>query len=144
MTTNKCWQLFEVAYNYESALTHPTTFEGALASWRLVTDWLKRQPGWRLIDKVVQADQAYATYHRPDGMLEGLWVKEAIYLPEPQDFELTTERQWLARAVTVSDASEDTRDVFVALDQTPVDGLVDWLRDGTDDYADSEQNARSA
>lgn len=55
------------------------------------------------------------------------------------------EMPWLVRTFDLSDDA-DTRELAVAnADETPSDGLFDYLEEGINDYADYEdQNARSA
>lgn len=120
--TKGCWQLYEVALAHEEPLIPPTTFEGAVASWRLLTEWLSRQPQWTLLQKSVGAENAYSTYRTPQGALYGLWVKESTLTELPPVLP-TMGMEWLARTVdviepvNVSGNSENTNEPDI--DVTP-------------------------
>lgn len=130
-----CWQLVEVAYQYEQPLTQPTTFEGAVASWRLLVSWVSSQAGWILIEKQVNAASAYATYKTPEHTLYGLWVKEAIST-ELTFTPTTPSQRWLVRSIPVDDTDDTEPDFLddgdtVELDHTSVEGILDNLREGS-------------
>lgn len=132
-----CWQLVEVAFRYEQPLTQPTTFEGAVASWRLLVSWVSNQAGWTLIEKQVSEESAYATYKTPEHTLYGLWVKEAI-LTDSAPLPQMTGNAWLARSVAVT-AIEATSDYTVDADRTPSE-ILDNLREGSEDVIEVAQN----
>lgn len=119
----KCYQLVEVAYQYESAIIPPASYEGAVASWRLIVNWLSRQPGWQLVETVEGKNETaptYSTFKMPDGALYGLWVKHTSEI-EPLPVNPPAEMQWLTRA---PEASEAVSDYVVDVDRTPTDFLT--------------------
>jgi len=131
--TSNCWQLVEVAYHHEQPLTQPTTFEGAVASWRLLVSWVSGQAGWILIEKQVGENSAYATYKTPEHTLYGLWVKEAT----PTDTTLAPtmpSQRWLSRSVQVVTIADlrDSTDYVIDVDKTPSE-FIDSLREGSED-----------
>ena len=127
-----CYQLVEVAFRHEQPLTLPTTLDGAAASWRLVVNFLTRQPGWMLIERVESVTAIYATFKTDTQELYGVWVKEA--LGDVQTVEPTLlhiPHQWMVRAVPIEAASDYT----ITDDRTPSDAVVDvW----TDRYSVQE------
>lgn len=137
-TQQGCWQLTEVAYHHENALTLPTTFEGAVASWRLATDWLTRQPGWQMIE-IIDSQKtalAYSTWRTPEGTLYGLWVKETETRVELLPSTLRGDKMWLVRSVPVEQREQpesiDLAHVNTDDLNTPVDGYVTDYREGAD------------
>ena len=100
-----CYQLTEVAYQHEAPLTKPTSFEGAVASWRLMVEWLKGQENWQAVEIVENEHKAYATYKLPEGGLYGLWVKPIDDGVLPYPHTLMGDKAWLVRSVPVGSES---------------------------------------
>jgi hypothetical protein len=123
---NGCYQVVEVAYKHHEPLTQPSTLEGASAAWRLVVDYLKRQPGWLLIERVESVTAIYATFKTDTHELYGVWVMDA--LGDVQTLEpklLHIPHKWIVRSVPI----EAVNDYTVDVDKTPSDAVVDMWTD---------------
>lgn len=124
--TNGCYQLVEVAFRHEQPLTLPSTLEGAAASWRLVVNFLTRQPGWMLIERVESVTAIYATFKTDTQELYGVWVKEALGDVQTLAPDLLhIPHQWMVRAVPI----EARTDYTITDDKTPSEAVVDMWTD---------------
>lgn len=116
-----CYQLVEVAYRYEAALTPASDLDAVKSSWRLATLWAKGQPGFMLVDQCEQVDGAYSTFKLAGGGLYGLWVKPVDGAVKPVTEPVRT---WQAREADAQPL-EASLDWTVDPDVTPNEFLTD-------------------
>jgi hypothetical protein len=123
---NNCYQLVETERDYRAPITPPSAFAVTAAALRLAVDYLRRQPGWLLVEHMDGKTCAYATFKTPENLLYGLSVTDTTVTREPM------EHPWLVRVVPVIEPAEsETADYIVADFETPTDGIFD-NRDGSD------------